>query len=105
MSALDSVPAEFQVGPREIYPVNIDFTAYAQGDTLQSVDVVVTDTSNNTDVSTTALRTPVTIVGALVQLVMLPNALRAGAVYLIEATGTFSASKVLTVTSKMQVER
>lgn len=88
-SQLSTTPATFDMATTELFPVNIDMTAYLQ--TGQSVQgsptpmATVIDQSNNQTISAAVQGTP-TINGNLVQVSLNGAALRSGGVYTLIVT-------------------
>lgn len=94
-SQLSTTPAYFDMATTEVFPINIDMTAYLQaGQSVQLTPVPtasLVDQSNNQAIAT-ALQGSPTVSGSIIQVSLNGAALRAGGVYTLIVTFYVDAS-------------
>lgn len=100
MTALDTVPAYFELASPETIPLAIDVTnQLGQGDTIQSASFKITDINSGVDLSSTMLSGNPAIAGNVITQVV--KAAASGEQYYLVGTFTVGANKILSFRTRL----
>lgn len=106
MSQLTTTPGSFDMATSEVFPVNIDMTAYLTGSqtvqTNPASTAIVIDQSNNQTMANAVQGSPA-VNGNIVQVSLNGSQLRAGKAYTLQVTFYVTGTQKLTTVTTINV--